>query len=256
MPHHLVDVADPRVDFSVADYVTRAEHAIAEIGRRGRVPLVVGGTGMYLRGLLRGLVPAPARDVALRRRLRAMAERFGAPRLHRLLARLDRTTAERLSPGDTQRIVRALEVALAGGATWSQTLRERGTWRDGGDRFVALKFGLDGDREAIGRRLDARVERFFAAGLADEVRSLLAQGVPPGANALKAIGYREVVAALRSGADPEQTLAEVQRSTRRLAKRQRTWFRREPGVLWLDALYDADRIADRIATRWESRRDD
>jgi tRNA dimethylallyltransferase len=250
-----VDVADPLVDFSVADYVRLAEAALAEIASRGHVALVVGGTGMYLRGLLRGLVPAPTRDPRLRRRLRIMAERFGTHRLHRLLARVDPASAQRLARGDTQRVVRALEVAFAGEATWSAALRDLGTWTSGADRFPAIKIGLDMDRETLGRRLDERVDGFYRAGLVEEVRGLLAAGVPPSANAFKAIGYREVLACLERGGSLEEAREETRRSTRRLAKRQRTWFRREGGVVWLDAAGGPESLAARIEAIWRSDRE-
>ncbi len=244
--HHLVDVADPRRDFSVADYVRLAERAIEEIQGRGRLPLVVGGTGMYLRGLLRGIVPGPARIPFLRERLRRLAARHGAPRLHRWLLHLDADSARRLPQGDTQRIVRALEVALSGEPTWSATLRSHGTWSGPSERYRSVKFGLDLDREVLGRRLDERVDAYFGAGLADEVSSLLVLGVPPEANAFKAIGYREVLAALRTGVGPDTVREEVKKNTRRFAKRQRTWFRSESGVRWLDAASGPEALAERI----------
>lgn len=250
--HHLVDVADPRRDFTVADYVRLAEEAIEEIRARGRVPIVVGGTGMYLRGLLRGIVPAPPRDEALRARLRAMALRFGSERLHRWLGRLDPASAGRLQATDTQRILRGLEVALRSGKRWSELLRREGTWGAGVDRYAALKVGLDRDRAQLAEVLRERVERFFEAGLVEEVRGLLAQGVPEGSNAFKGIGYREVLAALRSGADPRSVLEEVVRNTLRYVKRQRTWFRKEPGVVWMDASAGPERLAATIAGLWES----
>jgi tRNA dimethylallyltransferase len=254
VPHHLVDMLDPRRDFSVADYVRRAERAISDIRSRGRVPLVVGGTGMYLRGLLKGVVAAPPRDPGLRARLRRMADRFGSERLHRWLGRLDPLSAERLHPGDTQRVLRAIEVALVGPGTWSETLQQRGTWDAPGERYACLKLGLDHGREALARRLDERVLRFFEAGLVDEVRGLLSAGVPATANAFKAIGYREVLAALQGGDDPTGVVPEVQRSTRRYAKRQRTWFRKEPDLVWLDAAVGSDALCDRVVGRYEQLR--
>jgi tRNA dimethylallyltransferase len=253
VPHHLVGVADPRADFSVAEYVRRADEAIGAIGARGRLPIVVGGTGMYLRALLRGLVPARGRDAALRARLRGLAERFGSGRLHRWLAGLDPASARRIPPADTQRIVRALELALAGEATWGATLAGSGTWDSGIERYSCLKVGLALEREALNRRIDDRVDRFFDAGLVDEVRGLLAAGIPEDANAFKAIGYREVLVALRAGASPEAAREEVKRNTRRYAKRQRTWFRGEPGVVWLDAAAGPDAAADRIAELFAAR---
>jgi len=253
VPHHLVDVADPRTDFSVAEYVRRADDAIRGIAARGRVPVVVGGTGMYLRALLRGLISAAARDEALRARLRRMAERFGSPRLHRWLAGKDPASAARIPPKDTQRIVRALELAMAGVTTWGLALAREGTWDSGAERYAALKVGLALERDPLYERLDARVDRFFDDGLVDEVRALLGMGIPAEANAFKAIGYREVLAALRAGAPPDAVREEVKRNTRRYAKRQRTWFRGEPGVVWLDAAAGSVVTAQRIATLYEQR---
>lgn len=243
VPHHLIDVADPRIDFSLADYADLAGRAIERIAARGRVPVVTGGTGLYLRGLLRGVVPAPRRSEALRGRLRGMAERYGSPRLHRWLRRLDPGSAARLPPRDFQRIVRALEIAIEGGRSWSERLLAEGTWASGAERFDALKIGLDVEARALAGRLDARVDRFFRDGLANEVRRLLEEGVPVTANAFKAIGYREVLRAVLSGADPESAREEVRRNTRRYAKRQRTWFRKEPGIVWLDASGDEGALA-------------
>jgi tRNA dimethylallyltransferase len=252
VPHHLVDVADPRTSFTLGDYVNLAEAAMAGIASRGKVPVVVGGTGMYLRGLLRGIVASPPADPLLRERLRRMAARFGSPRLHRWLARLDAGSAARLLPGDAQRVTRALEGALAG-TPWSRALREQGTWSSGAERYPTLKIGLDRDRKVHGVALDARVEAFFAAGLVDEVRALLVSGVPPTANALKAIGYRQTVAGLAEGTALSEVVARVKQATRSYAKRQRTWFRKEPGVTWLDAGEPTDALTERVVDLWRSR---
>lgn len=249
-PHHLVGVADPRRDFSLGEYVRAADVAILDIVASGRVPIVVGGTGMYLRGLLRGVIESPGRDAALRQRLRSMAARHGTMRLHRWLSALDPVSAARLPPADTQRIVRALELALGGGGTWSRRLSGQGTWSSGRERYGSLKVGLDMDRGLLWERLAARVDGFFAAGLVDEVRSLLADGVPASANAFRAIGYREVLAALLAGKDPEAFRDAVKSSTRRYAKRQRTWFRKEGGIIWLDAAEGPERLAVRVGSRW------
>ncbi len=250
VPHHVVDFADPRRDFNLADYVRAAEEAIRGVVSRGRVPIVVGGTGMYLRGLLRGVVDSPARDDVLRERLRTIAARRGSSRLHRWLGRLDPSSSARIAPADTQRVVRALELALAGGGTWSERLLREGTWSSGRERYLSLKVGLDMDRAALAERLSERVDRFFDAGLVAEIRSLLAAGVPESANALKAIGYREVLASLRAGEDAEAARDAVKTSTRRYAKRQRTWFRGEPGIVWLDAALGPERLASCIAALW------
>lgn len=252
VPHWLVDVADPRTPYTMADYIRDADAAIRAIASRGGVPVVVGGTGMYLRGLLKGIVEAPLPDPELRARLRGMAARFGTPRLHRLLLRLDPIAAARILPGDTQRVTRALELALPNGETWSARLARWGTWGSTAERYPALKFGLDLDRETLAARLAARVQAFFAAGLSGEVERLLASGVPETANAFLAIGYREVMRARLEGGDPEATKDAVVAATRRYAKRQRTWFRREPGLTWLDAALGADALAEIVESAWRT----
>jgi len=251
IPHHLVDCVDPRVDFTLADWVRAAERIVVEIAERGRVPIVSGGTGLYLRGLLRGVLPAPPRDPRLRQRVRRILDRGGRARLHAWLTRRDPESAARLAPGDAQRLVRAIELA-ASGATWSERLRREGTWAAARDRFAALRIGLAVESTTLGGVLDVRVERFFAAGLVDEVRGLLAAGVPAQSNAFKAIGYREVHAALSSGEDPEAVRDLVRRSTRRYAKRQRTWFRSERDVIWLDAAAGTEALAAECVRLWRA----
>lgn len=254
IPHHLVDVADPRDDYDLGVFVRAADRAIAEIVERGRVPVVVGGTGMYLRGLLRGVVAVPPRDRERRRRLRGIVERGGTARLHRLLLRLDPGSAERVAPTDIQRLVRALEIALGPGPRWSERLLAEGRWDRENERFAALKFVVEMERAAHRRRLDDRVDRFFEDGLAEEVRALLAAGVPESANAFKGIGYREVLAAISAGRDPDAVRDEVKRSTWRYAKRQRTWFRAEPGMIRLDAALGGARLAEIVVETWRRRR--
>jgi tRNA dimethylallyltransferase len=252
VPHWLLDVADPRRDYSLADYVRDADEAIASIVSRGRVPVIAGGTGMYLRGLLKGIVPAPPRNEELRRRLQGLHARFGAPRLHRWLASLDPASAVRIRPADTQRVVRAIELALASDATWSARLASSGTWSAEGERYRALKFGLDLPRAELAERLAARVDAFLEGGLAGEVERLLASGVPETANAFKAIGYREVLEARAAGRDPKSARDAIVVATRRYAKRQRTWFRKEPGIVWLDAGAGLDRLADTVIAAWRA----
>lgn len=252
VPHWLIDVADPRDDYSVADYVADADGAIAAIRSRGNVPMIVGGTGMYLRGLLKGVVAAPARDEGVRARLRRLGARFGIARLHRWLAHLDPASAARVPPGDAQRVIRALELAVGAGPSWSDRLAVAGTWSRDEERYDALKFGLDLDRETLSARLARRVDGFLAGGLVDEVDRLLGEGVPPTANAFKAIGYREVLAARSAGLDPRTARDAIVLATRRYAKRQRTWFRRERGVTWLDASQDASELAATIVAAWSA----
>jgi tRNA dimethylallyltransferase len=226
VPHHLVDIADPRHDFNLGDFVRAAEAAIADILARGRLPILAGGTGMYLRGLLKGIDPAPRRDPALRRALEALADRRGTAHLHRILAANDPEAAVRLAPADRMRLVRALERTLASGrpaagASWARP-----------DRIPALKVGLLPEPEVLRARIDARVEAMFAAGIVAETEALLAAGVPAEGSALKALGYREAVAHLRGELDLPGAIAAAKRHTRQFARRQMTWFRREPDVRW------------------------
>ncbi len=250
IPHHLIDHVDPDRDYSLAEYVPEAEAAIEAVQGRGAIPILVGGTGLYLRGLLRGIISAPSRNPEFRARLRSIAERGGGVRLHRLLTRRDPTAARRIPPADVQRLIRALELA-ADGTSWSQRLARRGTWSAAAvDRYPSLKIGLAADPQWLSGRIDRRVDRFFEKGLVDEIRSLLSQGVPRTANAFKAIGYREVLEAVELGRDPISSAEEIRRSTRRYSKRQRTWFKKEPGVNWMDAAEDRELLVQRVLRLW------
>jgi tRNA dimethylallyltransferase len=248
-PWALVDWAEPECDVNLGDWVRAAEAEIRAAHAAGEVPVVVGGTGLYLRGLLKGVVDAPHRDPALRRRLAALAERHGVPYLHRVLSRLDPAPAARLAPRARQRIVRALEVRLSAGASLA-SLQGDGFARP--DRFAALRVGLALPRETLYARLDARAAGYLAAGLVEEVRWLLdTRRVPRSANAFRALGYREVLAFFDGPPDAggEAALLErIQRNTRRYAKRQTTWFRGEEGTTWYDPRDPglADRLAERV----------
>jgi tRNA dimethylallyltransferase len=227
--HHLVDAVDPAEDFSAAAYSRLARAALGEIAARGRLPIVAGGTGLYLRALLRGLFEGPSRDEALRRRLSALAERFGDPRLHRLLRRVDPEAAAHIRPRDRVRVVRALEVYRATGRPISERQREGGEPLRG---FRGLVVGLDPDRSWLREAVRARTHEMLARGLIEEVRGLV-ERYGPDLRPLRAIGYRQAVAVVRG----EMTLAEAERAivteTMRFAKRQRTWFRhQQPDVVW------------------------
>jgi len=182
--------------------------------------------------------------------LNGLVARFGAARCHRWLRSLDAESASRVRPEDAQRIVRALELAQLKGDSWSVRLLRSGTWALPGERYRALKLGLDLDRERLADRLARRVDAFFAAGLVGEVVRLLDEGVPPAANAFKGIGYREVLKARSEGRDPADTREAIVIATRQYAKRQRTWFRKEPGVTWLDGALPAEALASRVASAW------
>jgi tRNA dimethylallyltransferase len=230
-PHHGIDLADPGQDFSLGDFVREGERTIAAIRGRGRLPILVGGTGLYLRGLLKGIAEAPRRSEAFRGRLRAIEGRRGAPFLHRMLRRVDPAAARRLGPRDRQRVVRALEVFFAARRGLSSLIGESPF---GADRYPAIKIGLEMPRAALYRRIDERVVAFFESGLVEEVRGLLRSGCPPSANAWKALGYRESLRHLHGELALEEAIALTQRNTRRYAKRQWTWFRKEEGVVWFD----------------------
>ena len=172
--------------------------------------------------------------------------------MHRWLQRVDAESAARLEPGDRQRVARALEWWLASRTRWSARLESQGTWTEQAERYRCLKLGLDADPEWLNPRLVQRVERFFAAGLVQEVRSLLADGVSPECNAFQAIGYREVAQALSEGGSMEAVIDRVKIHTRRYAKRQRTWFRKERGVVWLDASGSGSALRAKALDAWAS----
>lgn len=241
VPHHCIDVADPGVEFSLGDFVRAAEVAIGEIRRRGFLPILAGGTGLYLQGLLHGILDLPARMNVFRDRLRRCAEKRGTGYLHMLLRRLDPVSAERIAPADQHRIMRGLEVRLATGLPWSDHISERGSVTD---RFPNLKVGLIMDRRELYRALDRRVEKFFSEGLLEEVDRLLRNGCPPGINSLKAIGYREALRHLNGEISLDEAIRRTQKSTRQYAKRQWTWFKRISGVRWF-------RVDEGLDWAWE-----
>jgi tRNA dimethylallyltransferase len=226
VPHHLLDVVDPNQSFSAADYMHLARAAIREISGRGRLPVVVGGTGLYLRALLQGLFPGPSRSEPLRRRFEAMADRFGDPRLWRLLRRVDPSAAERIPPRDRVRVVRALEVFWGTGKPISEHHRAETEPLRG---FRTLIVGLDPGREELRRRVERRTREMLERGLLDEVRGLLdryGSDIRP----LQAIGYKQAVLVLRGRmSDCEHAIV---RATLQFAKRQRTWFRHQARVEW------------------------
>ncbi len=225
VPYHLVDVADPAMDFNLGDFVRSAEAAVEDIRGRGKIPILSGGTGMYLRGFLKGIDPAPPRDPATRNALEALASRRGDAHLHRLLSGLDPEAAGAVGAADRMRLVRAVERVLLSGRPVRAS-----SWA-GADRYPSVKIGLEWEPDALRRRIEERVEKMFRDGLVQETAALMKR-LPDGVSALKALGYREVVGHLRGGADLEQTIQAVRRNTWRFSRRQMTWFRRETGVRW------------------------
>lgn len=238
IPHHLIDAIDPVQLFTAGDYARLAEAALREIAGRGRIPVLAGGTGFYLRALLDGLFPGPSRDETLRARLeRREGRREGS--LHRILKRLDPAAAARIHRNDKNKTMRALEVRLIEGRTLT-SLFERGRAPLAG--FGPIKLGLDPPRELLYARLNARATAIFERGLVDEVRRLLAAGVARGVKPLESLGYKQALQVVEGSLTIEQALESTQLETRRYAKRQTTWFRKEPGMHWLSGFGDDPRV--------------
>jgi tRNA dimethylallyltransferase len=228
VPHHLVDVVEPDERYDAARFARDATRAIAEIRARARWPVLVGGTGLYLRALVRGLSPLPPADPALRHRLQAEALRDGPEAVHRRLAVVDPASAGRLHPRDLARVIRAIEIVTLTGAPVSAAWR-----RIVPDRRPLVAIGLTMPRDALYARLDARVDRMLAAGLEREVRALLDAGFGGDLPALQAIGYRHLLPVVAGGAPREEAVRRMKRDTRRYAKRQLTWFAAEPVAAWV-----------------------
>jgi len=229
IPHHAIDVVDPDEEFSAGEYARKVRPLLAEIAARGRLPVVAGGTGFYLRALLDGLFPGPARDNQMRARLAAReARRPGT--LHRLLQRFDPASARRIHKKDRHKLIRALEVCLLMRRPLSESFA---AGRDPLRGFRTLKIGLDPPREALYQRLDERCRRMFECGLVEEVRGILELGFSPRVKPLEAHGYRQALQLLRGELSYEEAVFHAQRNTRRYAKRQWTWLRQETGVVWL-----------------------
>jgi tRNA dimethylallyltransferase len=228
--HHLIDVVDPDDRYHAARFRVEAEAAIDAVRGRGRLPVVVGGTGLYIRALLRGLDPAPPADPEFRRALAGVAAREGRAALHARLAAAEPVLARRLHPNDEVRVVRALERLRAGSPVGDAQER----WRAVEAPWRVTYVGLRLDRAVLARRLVARAAAMVSAGLLDEVRELLDRGYTPALPALHGIGYRQFAQVVSGELDGERALALMQRDTTRYARRQMTWFAREPGIDWID----------------------
>jgi len=228
VPHHLIDLVAPPEPFDAARYLTLARAVIADLTRRGVPPLVVGGTGLYIKALLGGLFPEGGQYPDLRARLRQELAELGLPALYERLTRLDPATAARLPPGDTYRILRALEV-VEGSGTPLSVLAAAHRFAD--RPYETLKIGLTLPREELYARIEARVEAMLAAGWLAEVEALLRR-YPPDLKPLRALGYRHLVAYLKGETDLAEAVAAIKRDTRRYAKRQLTWFRADPEIRW------------------------
>jgi tRNA dimethylallyltransferase len=233
VPHHLLDVVTPDAFYTAGDYSRAARTAIASIAASGRLPIVTGGTGLYLRALLQGLFPGPQRSAPLRDRLMRKAETRGPAVLHRILKRLDPASAARIHVNDVAKVIRAIEVTLAAGQPMSET------WQEGRDPltgYCILRLGLDPPRTQLYERINARAGVMFAQGLVEETRELLVRyGHSP---ALASLGYRQAAQYLDGSLTLEQAVAAACQGHRNYAKRQLTWFRREPQVCWLNGFGD------------------
>jgi tRNA dimethylallyltransferase len=236
-PHHLIDVADPDQPMTAGAYSRAARAALRDIAARARLPIVTGGTGLYLRALTEGLFAGPQRDEDLRDRLRSSADRRGNAWLHRLLSRLDPKSAARIHANDTPKLIRAIEVCLAARRPLSAVLGNDAEARDALTGFRLLRIGLNPPRQALYDRINARCDAMFAAGLVDEARRLLARYGP--VKALDSLGYRQARLVLSGEMTETDAIADARQGHRNYAKRQMTWFRREPDVHWIDGFGDA-----------------
>jgi tRNA dimethylallyltransferase len=233
--HHLVDIIEPDELFTAGEYRRQALLVLDQLGPRGKLPILTAGTGLYLRALIQGLSDAPARSDELRARLRDIANRQRPAHLHHILARLDREAAARISPGDTQKVIRALEMRVLAGKPVGDIHR---SGRRGLGGYQVTKIGLVPLRAELYVRIHARINAMLNSGWIDEVRLLIASGVPADAKPFQFIGYSQLRAHLEGNLSLGDAVQEIQQATRRFAKRQITWFRKEPDVHWISGFGD------------------
>ena len=239
VPHHLIDIVEPTDEYTAAQYAQDAAAAIRAIHARGRLPILAGGTGFYYRALTRGLFPGPGRDAGLRRRLEGIAERRGAPFLHRLLHRVDPGSATRIQPRDVKRMVRALEVFFLTGLPLTEHFARTESPLPDVDRLgIVVRL----DAAAISERVTRRVDRQFERGLLDEIRGLLGRGIPESARPFGGLVYRQALEHLHGIRDEIATRALISQENRRYARRQLIWFRKEPDLTWLDGPGEAPAV--------------
>jgi tRNA dimethylallyltransferase len=244
VPHHLLDFVSPEINYTAGEWAREAGQTIDQIGGRGRVALLVGGTGLYIRALRRPFFPSPPTDDALRQRLNRIREQRGPEHLHRMLRRLDPKSAEELFPRDWPRVQRALEVKLQTGQRMSEQKRNDVQPHTSARQLRLI--ALDPPRNELYERINQRTEMHFSKGLVEEVRSLLAQGVPANSNALGAHGYRRVVEYLRGERDLVSAIEQTKLDVRHYAKRQMTWFRREPDVTWFKGFGEVKSLREQV----------
>jgi tRNA dimethylallyltransferase len=231
IPHHLIDIADPTEVYTAAQFARDAERVIRDVHARGKLPILVGGTGFYYRALVRGLFPGPAADEALRTRLDRIAGRAGPERLHRMLTRVDPESAERIMPRDQKRLVRALEVYLTTGRPLTSHFGDTHSLIADCD---VVSMALKLPPELTAERVARRVEQQFARGVVDEVARLIERGVPEDARPFGGLVYRQIMEMRRGVRDEAATRALIVQENRRYARRQLIWFRKEPNLIWFD----------------------
>lgn len=231
IPHHMLSVAEPWEDFSVSRYCAMADPIVEDILRRGKSPIIVGGTGLYMDALIRGNAFAPCPSTGRREELEALAASQGIEAVIEKLQKVDPESAARLHPSDQKRIIRAMEVYLETGMTITEHNRKT---QEIPPKYQPIRFALtDRQRQTLYDRIDRRVDAMVEAGLMEEIQGLLARGIPEKCTAMQAIGYKEFVAALHGACTLEEAAQQVKQSSRRYAKRQLTWFRRNPENIWL-----------------------
>jgi len=245
-PHHLIDCVEPSGYMTAGEYARQARQVIEKIKTRGNLPIVVGGTGLYLRALLEGLFPGPQRSEELRERLHERASTRGPGYLHRILCRFDRAAAGRIHANDVPKLVRAVEVCLASRHTMTELWQQHR--RDALRGFRILRIGLDPDRQALYERINQRAREMFDKGLIEETQSLI-EKYGDAAGPLSSLGYKQAVQFLRGEVSREKALQTAQQAHRNYSKRQMTWFRREPEVHWLRGFGDDERV-QRDAVEW------
>jgi tRNA dimethylallyltransferase len=245
-PHHLLDFVEPTSYITAGEYARQAREVLEQIKSRGNLPIVVGGTGLYLRALLDGLFPGPQRSEELRERLRDLQETKGAAYLHRILRRLDPAAALNIHANDIPKLIRAIEVCLASGQKMTEL------WKGGGSEplkgFCILRLGLNPDRSALYQRLNKRAEQMFSMGLVEETRSL-SEKYGNAAGPLNSLGYKQALQLVQGQLDRSAAIQAVQQAHRNYAKRQMTWFRREPNVIWLEGFGDDPQIQSAALTQ-------
>ena len=246
--HHLMDLLEPQELFTAGEYRRRALEVLEDLRQRARLPILTVGTGLYLRALLEGLADAPTRSDELRARLNLRARQHGAEYLHRLLKRLDRAAASRIAPRDRPKLIRAIEICLLAGKPVTEVHRAGRLRLEG---FAALKVGLMPRRGELYRRIERRVAVMLERGWLGELKDLVGRGIPAAAKPFEFIGYRELRAHLAGELSLAAAVTAIQQATRRYAKRQITWFRKEPGVRWFEGFGDEREIAAAVLRHLE-----